>query len=125
MTSTTKPGATANAVLIVEDEVLVAQDLAFMVEDLGCSVLGPLHTLTDALATVAHTRPDFAILDVNLGDGQIFPLADVLLAQDVPFVFCSAHFEVFEVDARYPDAGLVQKPFNERMIRQAIESCLG
>ena len=56
-------------VLIVEDEVLVAAELAWLVEDLGHQVVGEAATSGEALRLAKETRPDLALVDVHLYDG--------------------------------------------------------
>ncbi len=61
---------TLATVMIVEDDALVAMDLAMQVEDLGYSVMGPFHDMTSALAQLEQALPDGAILDYNLGTDE-------------------------------------------------------
>ena len=58
------------AVLVVEDEFLVAFDLTAMLEGAAFTVLGPVADAAAALALVAQSQPDAALLDVNLGGGK-------------------------------------------------------
>jgi hypothetical protein len=53
-------------VLVVEDEALVAMLVEDMLADLGCTVIGPVADLAEALKVVADTQIDCALLDVNL-----------------------------------------------------------
>ena len=78
-------------VLVVEDDFIVAYDMQMMLEEQGACVLGPAHSLAEARELVATLRPTVAVLDVNLGGEHVFPLADQLRAQDVPFVFATAY----------------------------------
>ena len=72
-------------VLIVEDEPFIALDLSLGVEDAGGTALGPASTVAHALALIETTRPDAAIVDVDLPDGDIGPVLDVL-RPEVPVV---------------------------------------
>jgi CheY-like chemotaxis protein len=78
-------------VLVVEDDFIVAYDMQMMLEEQGARVLGPASCLAEAQALLAKERPTAAVLDVNLGGEYVFPLADELRAQDVPFVFATAY----------------------------------
>lgn len=85
-------------VLVVEDEPLVAMDLAAALAALGCEVVGPVSTLEEALcvgkAETAAGRLSAAVLDVNLHGAM--SLADLLAEQRVPFVYATGYGEVPE-----------------------------
>lgn len=82
-------------VLIAEDEVLIAIDMAEAFERNGAHVLGPASSikrafsLLDNLADLADL--DFAVLDLNLGGELAYPLADALMERGVPFVFSTGY----------------------------------
>jgi len=79
-------------ILIVEDEWILAGDLARFFADMGAIVLGPAASVAQA---VAHTwKAEAAILDINLNGGRVFPIADELMRRGVPFVFFSGDEEI-------------------------------
>jgi CheY-like chemotaxis protein len=79
-------------ILIVEDEYIIAADLAQLLEGLGVTVIGPVGSVADALALLAgEPAIDAAVLDVTLGTEKIFPVADALRARGVPFVFATGY----------------------------------
>ena len=95
-------------VLIVEDDELVADHLAFLVrEELGCV---PIVTTTsrDALA-LAEKRCDFGFLDIKVADGDVYPLAGRLRERGVPFVFVSAT-DPAQLPPQLSDAPFLRKP---------------
>jgi CheY-like chemotaxis protein len=109
--------ALAWRVLVVEDEFLVAADIALMLEELGCHPIGPIGDLEAAVRAAADEPLDAALLDVNLHGRSAIPVADALAARGVPFVFCTGY------DARLPrhgDAPRLAKPFQTRELRRAI-----
>jgi CheY-like chemotaxis protein len=92
MTSEGSLGVSGRRLLIVEDEYLIAWDLASWLESKGAEVIGPVPSVVDALAVLkVEPLPDAAVLDINLGDEQVFPVADALRAAHVPFVFLSGY----------------------------------
>lgn len=97
-------------VLLVEDEFIIGLDLAETVRALGCRVDGPHVSRATAIAAIEQELPDFAILDVMVEDGEVYPLADRLQQAGVPMVFHSGHATEDEVHARYPKARAAQKP---------------
>ncbi len=93
-------------VLIVEDDVLVADQLAALVEDrLECV---PLVTgsIREAMTLV---DVDFGFIDIELPDGNAFSLADRLRERGVPFVFVSAS-DPARVPAELANAPFLRKP---------------
>lgn len=54
------------AVLVVEDEPIVALHLQSILEDNGYNVLGPVGTMGEVLRLPAREQPNLAVLDVNL-----------------------------------------------------------
>ena len=77
-------------ILVVEDDFLVATLLTEILESVGWQVIGPVAQLATALDAAASEGFDAAVLDVNLGDQTVYPVAEVLDARRVPFVFVTA-----------------------------------
>lgn len=75
-----------STILVVEDEPIVAVDLAYAVVQFGGTVLGPVPSVACAFGLLETLVPDGAILDAVLIDGEVTPLALHLLARGVPFV---------------------------------------
>ena len=109
------------AVLIAEDEFLLAIELEDLVHSIGCTVVGPAAGVTELLALIDRTPCDAALLDVHLRHGEpVYAVVDRLRALDIPFVFMTAYGEA-DIDPRYADARIICKPFNAA----EIERCLG
>ena len=81
----------AHLILVVEDEIFIALDLAATLEDGGHRVLGPAPTVAGALKLLGGQRPDAAVLDVNLKGEMVTPVARLLRQMGVPFVLASAY----------------------------------
>ena len=79
------------SVLIVEDEVLVAFDIAEQIECLGGVVLGPAGDVDQALRLVQRTCPDLALLDFELRSRFVTPLAEELTRSNVPFAVITGY----------------------------------
>jgi CheY-like chemotaxis protein len=110
--SNAAPGAIpleGNRIMIVEDEALVAMALRETLDDLGFSVLGPFNRISEAMVALRNNRIDAAVLDVNLGGELIYPLADVLTADHVPFVFITG-YGADEIEPRYAGVPVLEKP---------------
>ena len=76
-------------VLVAEDEMIIGVDLCDTVEEAGYEVAGPYDTASSAIDSLERRKPDLAILDVRLDDGEVYPLADALIAANVPVIFHS------------------------------------
>jgi len=96
-------------ILVVEDEYLIADDVMQVLLDQGAKVVGPIATLEAAMAAVAGQRPDLAVLDINLRGEPVFPLADLLAAQHVPFVFTTG-YDSGSMPERFAAVPRLEKP---------------
>lgn len=110
---------TGKAVLIVEDEYYLAADLAQLLQRAGAEVLGPFPDQEPAIAMVKARRPDCAVLDVNLGRGACFDLADLLSERSVPFLFFTGYDRVV-LPERFSTTTRVEKPVSDAKLRKAI-----
>ncbi|MEE4200274.1 response regulator [Erythrobacter sp.] len=97
-------------ILIAEDEMVVAFDLCETVEEAGFEVEGPHSGIASAADACDNARPDVAILDVELRDGNIFSFAEKLREKLVPVIFHSGSLSAQEVVDRFPDATVLMKP---------------
>lgn len=101
-----------SSVLILDDEVIVALDLAQTVEDAGFAVSGPFHSAAPALQAIEQARPGAAILDVNLGGQNTSrDVAVRLRDMNVPFIFLTGYdASGSDVLDSFPAAERVSKP---------------
>jgi CheY-like chemotaxis protein len=104
-------------ILIVEDEFLLASDLARQFSDAGATVLGPSNSVEHALEHVDAANA--AILDVDLNGEDVFPIADELARRRVPFVFFTGHDEV-DIPPRFHFARRVRKPASPSLLASEL-----
>ena len=114
-----KSETATKSVLVVEDELLVSMLVEDMLADFGCRVVGPASDIDQALLLAQHSALDVAILDVNVGGRQSFPVADLLKARGRPFAFASGYGEAGIIEA-HRDAPVLQKPFRQSDLEQAL-----
>jgi CheY-like chemotaxis protein len=98
-------------VLVVEDEYLIALDLASALLELGAEVIGPVPSVEQALSVIREHADelDAAVLDINLGSETAYPIAEVLREQRVPFVFATG-YDGWSVPDAYGDVPRCYKP---------------
>lgn len=107
-------------VLVVEDEYFLADDLAMSFRAQGASVVGPAASIDDALDLLdGGARVDGAILDVSLQGEKAFPVADLLLERNVPFVF-STGYDRSAIPARFAGVTLCEKPVDAAELARAL-----
>jgi len=110
---------------VVEDESLVAMLLETILEDMGCSPVGPAASVEEGLDLAAGGEPlDAALLDVNVAGRQVFPVAEALRSRGVPFVFSTGYGEGGLPDD-WRGHPTIQKPFSEAAVRQALMKAMG
>lgn len=97
-------------ILIVEDEPLIAMNLASEIESLGGVIVGPTATVAKAMIILDDTEVAGAILDANLADRDITPVAVLLWERGIPFVVHSGKGIPPELDAIIPGLPLISKP---------------
>lgn len=106
-------------VLVVEDEMLVAMNIEDMLLDLGHEVAGLASRLEPALSLASEGRFDLAMLDVNLAGQPSFPVADILIARGIPFLFATG-YGAKGIAPAYRGHPVLQKPFRERDLGEAL-----
>lgn len=110
-------------ILVVEDEPIVAIALQDMLEELGYEVVGPGFRVAAALALARNEPIDAAILDVNMGDGDSYGVAEALGARGIPFVFATGYGRL-GLDPAYDEAAVLQKPYREAQVAAALNALL-
>ena len=107
-------------ILIVQDQYMIAEDPQRDLERLGIVVIGPAPSATIALRLIAATPVlNGAILDIDLQGKPSFPVADVLRARGIPFVFTTSH-EVSILPVAYRDVRRFKKPVDMQEVVLAI-----
>ncbi|WP_342151788.1 response regulator [Methylorubrum sp. SB2] len=107
-------------VLVVEDEYFIADDLRRVFEENGAQVIGPVGSVEDALAILSDApRIDGAVLDINLRQTMVYPVADALRQRGVPFVFATG-YESTVIPERLRDAIHCEKPVEPTRIADVL-----
>lgn len=115
-------------ILVVEDEIIIADHICDSLEELGYEPLEPAISYTEALETIETEKPDIAILDVQLaGKKTGIDLAKVIREKfDFPFIFLTSNADAATVNSAkvvMPQAYLI-KPFSKDELYSSIEIAL-
>ncbi len=114
-----QPNLGGRRVLVVEDEYYIASETARALQCAGAEVAGPCASEHAARTELETRRPDAAIVDINLGRGPSFELAETLKARGIPFVFVTGYDqEVIPVE--FVGVERLQKPVQLRQIIEAV-----
>ncbi len=100
-------------ILLVEDEFINAIFVADILSSAGCDVIGPAKNVEEAIRLADDQPLDGAILDVNLAGEAVYPVADKLVARNVP-VMLTTGYESGMLPERLRDCRRLQKPFGEQ-----------
>jgi two-component sensor histidine kinase/two-component SAPR family response regulator len=106
-------------ILLVEDEALIGMMMVDILQELGFSVLGPVTNVTEAAEAANQGNFDYAILDINLKGELVYPVADILLASNLPFLFVTG-YSTERVDNRYAQIPIIQKPLQKQDLQSAF-----
>jgi DNA-binding response OmpR family regulator len=98
------------SVLIVEDEPFIALDLAEAVKEARGKVIGPAGSAREALALIDQNLVQAGILDVNLSDGDITSVVELLIKGGAPVIFYSGLALPAALRERYSSAPAYKKP---------------
>lgn len=117
-----------NRILIVEDEVLVAEEIRMRLVDLGYEVDGVINNGEDALVAAEGFRPDLVLMDIKLkGEMDGISAANRIKADlGIPVLYLTAYTDketLQRAKATQPFAYLV-KPLGERELHVAVEIAL-
>lgn len=112
------------AILIAEDETYIALALQWAVDDAGGTVIGPAATIGEALALIDATHIEGAILDVNLGDEDIAPVLERLVAIGAPIILQTGIGLPPRLAARFPNLIVHIKPYAPENLVEEIAKLL-
>ncbi len=112
-------------VLIVEDEVLIAKDIAKTLEGIDYVVSGIAFDGSSALDQLKTNLPDLVLLDINLGSQPDGIQIATLIQEEyhIPFIFLTSYATGMIIDRakRTRPMGYLVKPFREKDLFSAIE----
>jgi len=111
-------------VLVVEDDMMIALDIADTVAQAGGHVVGPVPRVRDALALITHAVIDAAVLDANLLDRNITPVVTDLLRRGTPLVVYTGAGLPTELKALEDLIPVIAKPAPSNDVIKALDQAV-
>ena len=112
-------------VLVVEDEYFLAEDIVQTLKEMGARIVGPVGELEEATNLVnADVAIDAAVVDVNLRNELAFPLARILRARNVPFVFTTG-YDCGSIEQEFQDVQHWEKPLDLAAMARDLVDLIG
>lgn len=115
------------SVLVIEDEAIIAMDIAEIVEGMGHRVTDNARTHAEAVAMASKERPDLILADIQLADNSSgVEAVNEILAQfgNIPVIFVTAFPERLLTGERPEPAFLINKPYTEEQVRSAVSQAM-
>jgi len=107
-------------VFIMEDEALVVVNLEDMLDELGCTVVGPAMRIEQAEGMIEQAYgADIAILDVNISGKPVFPIAELLAERGVPMIFATGYGRG-GLPEKWQAHPILQKPYTFEDVAQCL-----
>ncbi|KCZ84567.1 response regulator receiver protein [Hyphomonas adhaerens MHS-3] len=111
------------AILLVEDEFLIALDVQMRLQEAGYNVLDPVASVEEAMSVLDKTPVCAAILDMNIRGSTSLPIAQRLQAEGKPFIFLSGN-DTYQLQEKYSDRSVLTKPIDyAQLIGELRELC--
>ncbi|MBS0189712.1 MAG: response regulator [Phycisphaerales bacterium] len=106
--------------IVVEDEPLVARAIVRMLERSECNVLGPFASTANTFEALARGEEfDGALLDINLGNELVYPLAEAMRKEGRPFAFLTGYSRS-AIREDFRDRPMLEKPFSSAELLQFL-----
>jgi len=115
-------------VLIVEDEILIAEELRERLSSMGYSVIAAVDSAEEGIGIATSELPDLVLMDIRLRgkkDG-VQAVEEIRKQVDIPIVYLTAHSDKVTVDRvqKTDYDGFILKPFHRRELQSTIEVAL-
>lgn len=110
--------------LIAEDNVIVALDISYALEDAGAEVVGLFSRVEEALPFAEGEAIDGAILDVHLQDGAATEVAKLLMQRQIPIIFCTGGGLPTELEGKMPEDAVCIKPIRSRELAAKLAAII-
>jgi DNA-binding response OmpR family regulator len=111
-------------ILVVEDDALIAMEMAERLAELGYAVFEPAASVEAAEKMIGAERPDAALLDANLAGVSSVPLGAKLAAMGVPVAFCTGYDAIKNLPPELARAPILTKPISDDALVAVLKAML-
>ena len=111
-------------VLIVEDEIIIAESLKLMLQKLGHRVVGICTNYDEFTKYIKHMSTGLVLLDINLKEAKGgIEISEICNKQDIPFIFVTSYADELTLNKALKNEplGYMLKPFTERELKKTLE----
>jgi CheY-like chemotaxis protein len=112
-------------ILVAEDNVFAAMEVEQVLRDCGCEAVGPAATVGQALRLARAERLDGALLDVNLRDQLVFPVAAELIHRGVRVIFITGYQNGFNFPPCFDGVARLRKPYADHQLKRLMAATFG
>jgi CheY-like chemotaxis protein len=112
------------SVFLVEDEALIRMMIVEMLEELGHRVVAEAGSIKTAEPLARTSEFDLAVFDINIAGFNISPIAEIVAARSLPFVFVSGYGPAGR-PVLFADRLILRKPFLIEHFADMIDSAMG
>ncbi len=115
-------------VLLVEDEILTAMDIEYILQQLGYNVCGMAASAPEAMQAAHDLRPDLVLMDIRLAHGTdgIQAAGEIRTRFDIASLYLSAHTDaatLHRAQATQP-LGFIAKPYTQAQLEAALRAAV-
>lgn len=109
------------SVLVLEDRLMVAMDMSYMLKKMGVDNVQIYPSLAQARRGLKASRPDFALLDISLRDTLSFDFAEELQGANIPFCFASGYTANKTIPEKFQNIRIITKPVKFDVLLEALK----
>ncbi|MEM6902231.1 MAG: HWE histidine kinase domain-containing protein, partial [Pseudomonadota bacterium] len=111
-------------VLLVEDSMLIAMGTEQHLDKLGAERVFLTANNSDGIRYVEREHPTLCILDINLDGDVSTPVAEALVAANIPFVLATGYGSADGFLSKFPKVPLITKPYGMEELTEAIDQLI-
>ena len=118
------PALAGRSIMVVEDEYLIALNIEMALIDRGAHVIGPFSHVDAAIEALSDAPlPHAAVLDINVRERPVFPVAEILASLKIPFVFATG-YDNWTIPPAFSHVRRFEKPTDPERLSSALEQLL-